>query len=336
MLICHPSGLNYTGNRIITKVSVVDGVKKIDDTTFIGIPEGNITLQFSDGTECLVYIEVSNIPSVEISLKDVDLNKINSGSKDKKYKGNSIVISDEKGNTILDDNIELKGRGNTSWKFDKKSYQIKLDKKQNVLEMGKAKTWLLIANGGDASLMRNKLLYDMAIDNKMPYSINSEYVDLWVDGDYTGNYLLTEKVQVNENRVDFSDEEGLLVEMDNWHYADEKNYFSSGISGNHFVLKDSKADDEGELDSVSEKAFFDFQAYINSFETLLYADKKDWKAISSIVLTILEISLDLFVMSSIASVNSFIFTLEALIASPAAVTVVATVCDFSVFVVACV
>ena len=41
---------------------------------------------------------------------------------------------------------EVKGRGNTTWSWEKKPYALKLDSKQEVLGMPKHKRWCLIAN----------------------------------------------------------------------------------------------------------------------------------------------------------------------------------------------
>ena len=54
--------------------------------------------------------------------------------------------------TYIDTDMSMKGRGNTTWGLPKKPYQIKLDSKQDILGMGKAKKWVLLANYGDRSL----------------------------------------------------------------------------------------------------------------------------------------------------------------------------------------
>ena len=69
--------------------------------------------------------------------------------------------------------------------------------------------------------------------------------------------------------------------MDNNYYYNEKNYFKTEITNSHFVLKDSVSDDIDNKYSKSLIAFEKFQAYINNFEELLYADVKDWEKISS-------------------------------------------------------
>lgn len=274
--------INYTGN--ITNVST--GTLDINNKIILNDFSHNDTLIIMENNiEHTIKVMQSNLPSISISLNGTTLNEINNGSKDIKYKNNSLVLNtlNKKEYDFNDDNVEIKGRGNFSWILPKKSYQVKLSKKQNVLGMEKAKTWLLIANYADCSLMRNKLVYDLAKDISMPYSQNSEYVDLWIDGEFQGNYLLTEKVQINDNRVELKDTEGLIVEMDNNYYADELNWFESNISKSHFVLKDSVSDDEGQEGSLAENSFNKFKNHINKFEEYLYSNNKDWNKISSLI-----------------------------------------------------
>jgi hypothetical protein len=66
--------------------------------------------------------------------------------------------------------------------------------------MESTRTWVLLANHTDPSLMRNKLTYDLARAVNLPYSPESRFVDVKindVDGEHVlGNYLLTEKTEV--------------------------------------------------------------------------------------------------------------------------------------------
>ena len=58
--------------------------------------------------------------------------------------------------------VEVKGRGNTTWGWEKKPYALKLDSKQEVLGMPKHKRWCLIANYMDRTNLRNRVDYDVA------------------------------------------------------------------------------------------------------------------------------------------------------------------------------
>lgn len=112
---------------------------------------------------------------------------------------------------------QIKGRGNTSWNEPKRPYQIKLDKKTDLLQSGlkdnKAKTWVLIADAMDASSSRNTIAYSLAKLLGVKSAVDFCHVDLYYDGEYRGSYLLCEKVQVNKGRVDIADLEEANEEL---------------------------------------------------------------------------------------------------------------------------
>lgn len=223
------------------------------------------------------------LASIEITLADSSLEELNENGKDIRYAESHVTVLDpETGSPYTDFHAELKGRGNSSWKMPKKSYQIKLSSKKSLLGMDASKKWLLISNYADASLMRNRLMYDLA-GQLMDYVPDSRHVNLWINGTYLGNYLLCEKVEIGEGRVDLKNKRGLLVEIDNFYYYEEEEHFQSRISGSHFVLKDSRADDLEREDSAAREAFLEFEDKINRFESLLYADEKDWEQICRII-----------------------------------------------------
>ena len=104
----------------------------------------------------------------------------------------------------------LKGRGNTSWRTaDKKPYQIKLDKKTDLLSSGdkanKNKTWILLANALDKTLFKNAFGLDLARYLGLKESPEYTYVNLYFDGEYRGLYQVTEKVQINSGRIDIAE-----------------------------------------------------------------------------------------------------------------------------------
>ncbi|MBR5535788.1 MAG: CotH kinase family protein [Clostridia bacterium] len=131
--------------------------------------------------------------------------------------------------------VEIRGRGNTTWTWkepgSKRPYQFKLEKKVNIFGMGAHKTWILLKN--EDTLIRQKIGLDLGIMMGIKYTPQSEFVDLFMNGTYLGNYLLCEKVQIGDDRVNISnlDDEfeangnssegldltgGYLIELDNW------------------------------------------------------------------------------------------------------------------------
>lgn len=117
---------------------------------------------------------------------------------------------------------KIKGRGNSTWGLDKKPYKIKFDDKKNLFGFGKAKDWVLLANYIDRSLMRNELTYKVAKQlSSLVFSPDCQQVEVYLNGQYQGVYLLCEQVEVNKHRVEVSEDTtkvdtGYLVEMDGW------------------------------------------------------------------------------------------------------------------------
>ena len=99
---------------------------------------------------------------------------------------------------------EIRGRGNSTWGQPKKPYRLKLDKKTDLLGMGKSKHWVLLANYLDESLQRNALAYNLSGAMGME-QMSTVFVDVVLNGDYVGNYQLCENIRVDPTRVDIFD-----------------------------------------------------------------------------------------------------------------------------------
>lgn len=145
----------------------------------------------------VVYIDTENAASI-VSKEDY----INATMK---IQGNAAYNSAT--TALYDGDIEIRGRGNSTWNQPKKPYKIKLDKKTNVFGMGKNKHWVLLANYLDESLMRNTLSYDLSGSMGME-QMSTVWVDVVLNGEYVGNYQFCEQVRVDSTRVDVFDWEG--------------------------------------------------------------------------------------------------------------------------------
>ena len=154
-----------------------------------------------------------------------------------------------------DDLIEvagnMKGRGNYSWSAEKKPYGLKFNKKTDLLGMGKAKKWVLIANYWDKTMLRNYITLTLAADMGLKYTTEVRFIDLYVNGVYRGNYLLTEKVEIGKERVNIDDENGgVLFEIEQeYRHNSECDYCHQTPSGVHLTYKEPEyeSDEEGEI-----------------------------------------------------------------------------------------
>lgn len=113
----------------------------------------------------------------------------------------------------VESRVNVKGRGNSSWKFPKKPLRLKFDEKISLLDMHKDKSWVLIPNYSDKSMLRNRLAFYMSSISNMDYTPESHFIDFTFNGKYWGTYLLCEKLKIAKHRVNVGDD-GFLFEID--------------------------------------------------------------------------------------------------------------------------
>ena len=112
--------------------------------------------------------------------------------------------------------MKMRGRGNSTWGYSKKPYQISLENSIDLFGMGKSKKYVLLANDRDSSRIRTQLALGMGISSGIPYTSEHRQVDLFLNGEYLGMYLIAEKIEVGENRVEIDQAEDVLYEKDNF------------------------------------------------------------------------------------------------------------------------
>lgn len=188
--------------------------------------------------------------------------------------GGPGMTIDKKG--VYEVATQIKGRGNYTWKWDKKPYALKLDKKSKVLGMPAHKRWILLANWRDRTLLRNDATFWLSNKFGLPYTVKGEYVELEFNGEYRGNYYLCEQIKIDENRVnitpldkDFSDlSGGYLMEIDS--YWDEINKFHSKYFNLNYMFKEPDEDPAADgFDSRYQDGYTWMENYINEFERVL-------------------------------------------------------------------
>lgn len=140
----------------------------------------------------------------------------------------------------------IRCRGNTSYDVDKKSYKLKFDEKTNLFNFGAAKDWVLLANYVDLSLVRNYLAFSVAgAFETQQVTSKCQLVDLYINGQYLGVYLLCEQIEVKKHRIELETttdvDTGYLIEIDM--RADTVGTY---IFGKYHSIKSPDVDD-GEL-----------------------------------------------------------------------------------------
>lgn len=242
------------------------------------------TVSAADSVELLSEVQGS-IPKLVITIDSgYSLDTIHA-SKDAKIKAKVQVKSawDSSFNMSATP-IEMKTRGNSTFGYLKKPYQIKFDSKTDMFGMGAAKKWVLLANYVDGSFIRNKVVFDVAEQMGMPYVCKSVFVDLYINGNYIGVYQLIEKVEIGDSRVPLKNDLGVMVEMESAkRVAEEDFWFTTNVSGKPFVYKEYNTDFEDAPASEVAAVRSYLEQRINTIEDELYNNGKDWEKLSSLI-----------------------------------------------------
>ena len=128
-------------------------------------------------------------------------------------------------------------RGNGTMTYPKKAYRLKFNSKTNLLGLNeelRAKSWVLLADYADQSMMRNATALYMGnslLNYSNNYASDYKHVNVYVNNEYNGVYLLAEQQQANAKRVPINEAEtnytgndiGYLLELDS--YAKEEDYY---------------------------------------------------------------------------------------------------------------
>lgn len=160
------------------------------------------------------FLRSANVPAMFVDTQSGSMEYIHEKKGNKEQGTIRLYLEDGRQNyagTLL----SIKGRGNATWTdAEKKPYSLTLYEAADLLEMGAAENWILISNGLDPSNLRNKLVYDFAQKVGMAFSPDCEWIDLYLNGEYAGLYLLCERNEIHPERVDISENGSFLVSLE--------------------------------------------------------------------------------------------------------------------------
>ena len=148
------------------------------------------SLQSSDGVDHRIWLPEGKKDFVTIRIENPD--------------GSAGMSKSGSGVPVFEIATKIKGRGNYTWKWDKKPYALKFDKKTEVLGMPAHKRWILLANWRDRTLLRNDAAFWLSRHSGLPYTVRGQFVELEFNGEHRGNYYLCEQIKIDENRVNIT------------------------------------------------------------------------------------------------------------------------------------
>ena len=204
----------HTENQV--KIDGLQIDEKLNCSVFETEHEYELTYKklFKEHRQNLIFVKSEKVAALHIDTQSASLAYIH----DKKDNEEPGVMRLYTADGVLDycgEIEEINGRGNSTWNYyDKKPYSINLKEQADLLDMGSANKWVLFANANDSSNLRNKMLYDLADEIGLNYSPSSQWVDLYINSQYVGLYLLSERNEVHPQRVDINEDGSFLVSME--------------------------------------------------------------------------------------------------------------------------
>ena len=139
-----------------------------------------------------------------------------------------IAYIDAKGNyqvEAIERNGEIKIRGNSTANKAKNPYNIKFSTNVDLFGMGAGKKYCVMANFFDQTLLRNAIAIELAKSLGLDYTSNYTMIEVYLNGENDGLYMITTPVDViDENRVDIDEESDFLLEVTSNQGKDQANY----------------------------------------------------------------------------------------------------------------
>lgn len=172
----------------------------------------------------------------------------------------------EDSGSITEGTMRIKGRGNSTWSIlaPKKPYALKLDEKTSLLGEAKDKSWVLLANYFDLTMLRNRLAFYMGYISNLDYTAKAHFVEVMLNGKYNGTYQLCEKLKIGKNRVNVGDD-GFLMEIDSRAPSEGDPYFTVPHLPTVVNVKDPDV-------TVGDEAFTYAQNYLTVASNALFGD----------------------------------------------------------------
>lgn len=230
------------------------------DSMIVNGKENRLSVPLSNIERCAIG---TNVPTVYITIPAYpDLTELYN----KELYLDAMISID--GNGVVDDleptAVSIKGRGNSTWNYAKKPYRLKFDKKIAICGLAKAKSYALIANYIDCTLMRNAVALKMGQLLNMPFTNHCQPIRVYFNGIFKGAYFITEKIGITGASVDIDEESGILFEMDT--NFDEAYKFTSMYYSLPMMVKDPDLSEIAELKGVTPQSLLetwgdDFEAF---------------------------------------------------------------------------
>ena len=220
----------YVGSSIQINASEQESGVTINDFTDLV----NITVENTDGDTQSYTIDVAKFTGLPIIYLQTD-SFLPIDSKDDYILGDAWIDGGRGFDDFEESPMKIRGRGNSTWEFPKKPFQMKLDDKAEFLGMPKDKKWLFLAEYADKTMLRNKIAYEMGYISNLDWTPQARFAEVFINGEYNGTYNVTQKVEESNNRVALGDT-GYLLELDQLERLDFDDVYFESTATDKFIV----------------------------------------------------------------------------------------------------
>jgi hypothetical protein len=187
------------------------------------------------------------------------------------YKGKAVLGTGGDVTETLDVD-EVAVRGNSSAEKAKKPYKLKFEDKQSPFGMPSDKTWILLANYGDWTLVRSMVAWDLGkMLDGLKWTPTSTFAELFLNGKYVGSYQMVQSIKIDKARVNISKTTGQVIEFDP-HWREDGVPGMVGKTGVNYAWKDPDEFKDGGADpeGLTAAKISAMKQRIRAFEDVLY------------------------------------------------------------------
>ena len=258
---------------------IIDG-KSLNDLTNISCFSLGVSYDMEiiggnklNGDYSIQFLKSDNVSALYIDTFSRNMEKIHGDKEYKEYV--SVSLIDDNGECLYYSvNDKINSRGNSTWYKGKKPYLLSLSKSASLLGMPESDKWVLLAGALDITSMKTKLIFDFAKAVGFNAVPDCRYVDLYLNGNYAGLYILSEKAEAVFDRVNDSydgsgilcalDREGEIFTLENQPIAiksPKKNYFGK----EEYVLSRVQMLEDGIKTGKDLKTIIDMESWVKRY-----------------------------------------------------------------------
>lgn len=231
------------------------------------------------------FVKLPVAKSVKEQTKGQDWAAGYANAPDPFYKASTITVINEDGTVVLNEAAgKVKVRGNWTTTYKKKPLRIKFDEKQSMLGLNDGnefKNWVLLASYKDRSFLRDITGFTLGKELSPDYYASDfKLVEVYVNDEYFGVYILVEQQEVKKERINIDDAEdtsltetGYLIEYDRYYeFEDEETVFELKHGSE---VKDRNGEIVSEFNIESNKGYAGYTIKNDLSETN-YAAQRDY------------------------------------------------------------